>query len=224
MELINYYYNNNKMLFIFTIVVTSVSLLIATYYILKRWYYSGYYISGLPPLFKVSPLELVEMFRDGRYISEYYKQSKIIGSLFCIELPLFRSPVIVCGDIAFAKIILAGNDKYEEADKDLGFYDAVIKLCKGSNMVAISSKNPKVHSTRKGLSQSFSTISLNKNFAAYNNTLATFMSILRTTAQTHTSVDITTLLTAFTFDFLTSSLLQQNFSALGGEGTEVCCI
>ena len=224
MDLINSYFSNNKMLFIFTIIVTLLSLLIATYYILKRWYYSGYYISGLPPLLKINPLELVEMFRDGQYISEYYKQSKILGTLFCIELPLFRSPVVVCGDIAFAKIILSGNDKYEEADKSLGFYDAVLKLCKGPNMVAISSKNPKVHSTRKGLSQSFSTTSLNKNFAAYNNTLSTFMSILTTTAQTHTSVDITTLLTAFTFDFLTSSLLQQNFYALGGEGTEVYCI
>ena len=230
MDLINNYYNNkdnkalidnNKILTLVTILVTALSLLIATFYFIKRWYYRGYYISGLPPLIKVSPLALVEMFKDASYINEYYKQYNLLGSLFCIELPFFRSPVIMCSDITLAKLILSGSDKYEEADKELGFYDAVLKLCKGPNMIAISSKNPKVHAIRKGLSQSFSTISLNKNFKSYNTTLATFMNILTTTAQTHTSVDITTLLTAFTFDFLTSSLLQQNFNALGGEGTEV---
>ena len=201
--------------------VTAVGLLlVATYYSVKHWFYSNYYVVGLPPLFKIHPFVLVTKIKNAEFVREYYKQSKLLGSLFCIELPFFPSPTVICGDIGFAKIILAGNDKYEEADKALGNYDSVFKLCKGPNMIANSSKDPKVHSTRKGLSQSFSTISLNKNFKAYNATLAVFLGVLSDKAEAHIPVDISTLLTSFTFDFLTSGLLKQDFRALGGEGTE----
>ena len=200
--------------------VTAVGLLVATYYSVKHWFYSNYYVVGLPPLFKIHPFVLVTKIKNAEFVREYYKQSKLLGSLFCIELPFFPSPTVICGDIGFAKIILAGNDKYDEADKALGNYDSVFKLCKGPNMIANSSKDPKVHSTRKGLSQSFSTISLNKNFKAYNATLAVFLDVLSDKAKAHIPVDISTLLTSFTFDFLTSGLLKQDFHALSGEDTE----
>ena len=199
---------------------TIICLLFATFYLIKRWYFSNYYVAGLPPLLKINPFLLVAKLKSAEIFGEYYKQSKLLGSLFCIELPFFPSPTIICGDIGLARIMLTGNEQYEEADKHLLFYDGVLKLCKGPNMIAMSSTIPQVHATRKGLSQSFSTISLNKNFKAYNATLNKFIHVLSDTAKTNKPVDITTLLSAFTFDFLTAGLYRQDFLALDGEGTE----
>ena len=203
-----------------TTLLAVIIALLTTFYLLKRWLYSNYYVVGLPPLLKINAFALVVKIKNAEFVREYYKQSKILGSLFCIQLPFFTSPTVICGDIGFAKIILPGSDQYDEADKDVIRYTPVANLSKGPNMITISSKDPKVHSTRRGLSQSFSTISLNKNFKAYHATLATFLSVLSDRSALGTPVNITYLLSAFTFDFLTSGLLRQDFRALGGDDTE----
>jgi len=191
-----------------------------TAYAVYRYYFQAFFIPDLPPKVPWTMMETLRIFMTGRYISEYYKVfMNIESTVFYVRLPWQSTPLIACGDLELAKLILEGDDDngIEAAPKNPRIYKTFDIFLGGPTLLTQLTPCPRWLAARKGVMPSFSNQNLTKTVSTESVCLNLLLNLLKNASINKYDINIAQIMLEFTFDFLTINMFGYNSFALSDD-------